>query len=151
MIAFAFTSNKDRLKQTIGFVIKTIMLLAVGFGVTVYLISDHLIGLFTDDTTLIDMGSYVLHVTFLSLFITGITTLITGIFQATAQRFATFIMSVVQGTTLIPVLYIANRLYGFHGVVWSLVIADSVAFLVGACMMYALRTKLKPDVEQLVE
>ncbi|WP_281759686.1 MATE family efflux transporter [Alicyclobacillus hesperidum] len=151
LIAFAFTSNKDRLKQTIGFVIKTIMLLAVGFGVTVYLISDHLIGLFTDDTTLIDMGSYVLHVTFLSLFITGITTLITGIFQATAQRFATFIMSVVQGTTLIPVLYIANRLYGFHGVVWSLVIADSVAFLVGACMMYALRTKLKPDVEQLVE
>lgn len=75
----------------------------------------------------------------------------TGIFQATAQGTAAFIMSVVQGITLIPVLYIANRMNGFHGVVWSLVIADAVAFLVGAIMLYILRTKLQSELDNLVQ
>ncbi|MNQ59645.1 Multidrug export protein MepA [compost metagenome] len=151
LIAFSFTANKLRMKQTIGFTIKTIIALAAVFGVIVYLISDHLIGLFTNDPQLIEMGSYILHVTFLSVFITGITALFTGIFQATAQGTAAFVMSVIQGITLIPVLYFANRISGFHGVVWSLVIADAVTFLVGAIMLYVLRNKLQPDLESLVQ
>ncbi|MBP2002284.1 multidrug efflux pump [Paenibacillus shirakamiensis] len=151
LIAFTFTANKLRMKQTIGFTLKTIITLAVVFGILVYLISDNLIGLFTNDPQLIQMGSYILHVTFLSLFITGMTTLFTGIFQATAQGTAAFIMAIIQGITLIPVLYIANHLYGFHGVVWSIVIADTVAFLVGAIMLYVLRNKLQPDMDSLVQ
>lgn len=151
LIAFSFTANKLRMKHTISFTIKTIVALAVVFGIVVYLISDHLIGMFTNDPQLIQMGSYILHVTFLSLFITGMTSLFTGIFQATAQGTAAFVMSVIQGITLIPVLYIANRMHGFHGVVWSLVIADAVAFLVGAVMLYVLRNKLQPDLEQLAQ
>ena len=150
LIAFSFTANKLRMKHTIQFTIKTVVALAVVFGVIVYLISDHLIGLFTNDPQLIEMGSYILHVTFLSLFITGMTSLFTGIFQATAQGTAAFIMSIIQGITLIPVLYIANRMNGFHGVVWSLVISDAVAFLVGAIMLYVLRTKLQPELDTLV-
>ncbi|AIQ41668.1 MATE family efflux transporter [Paenibacillus sp. FSL R5-0912] len=151
LIAFSFTANRLRMKHTIQFTIKTILALAILFGVIVYLISDHLIGLFTNDPQLIEMGSYILHVTFLSLFITGMTTLFTGIFQATAQGTAAFIMSVIQGITLIPVLYIANRMIGFHGVVWSLVISDVVAFLVGAIMLYTLRNKLQPDLMSLAQ
>lgn len=151
LIAFSFTANKLRMKQTIGFTIKAIVALAVVFGILVYLISDHLIGLFTNDPQLIEMGSYILHVTFLSLLITGMTTLFTGIFQATAQGTAAFVMSIIQGVTLIPVLYIANQINGFHGVVWSLVIADAVAFLVGAAMLYVLRNKLQPELETLVQ
>lgn len=149
MIAFNFAANKERMKQTITFTIKAIVVLATTFGIIVYFISDHLIGLFTNDPQLIEMGSYILHVTFLSLFITGITILFTGIFQATAQGTAAFIMSIIQGITLIPVLYIANQMNGFHGVVWSLVISDVVAFLVGAVMLYILRNKLQPDLESI--
>ncbi|MCL6606429.1 MAG: MATE family efflux transporter, partial [Paenibacillus sp.] len=83
--------------------------------------------------------------------ISGMTTLFTGIFQATAQGTAAFIMSIIQGATLIPVLFIANEMNGFHGAVWSLVIADAVAFLVGASMLYILRNKLQPpELESLV-
>lgn len=151
LIAFTFTANRLRMKHTIGFTIKAIVGLAVVFGIAVYLVSDHLIGLFTKDPQLVEMGSYILHVTFLSLFISGMTTLFTGIFQATAQGTAAFIMSVIQGVTLIPVLFIANRTHGFHGVVWSLVIADAVAFLVGAVMLYVLRNKLQPELDALVQ
>lgn len=149
MIAFNFAANKERMKATITFTLKAIMILATTFGIIVYLISDHLIGLFTNDPQLIEMGSYILHVTFLSLFITGITVLFTGIFQATAQGTAAFIMSIIQGITLIPVLYIANQMNGFHGVVWSLVISDVAAFLAGAIMLYILRDKLQPDLESI--
>ncbi|WP_151733409.1 MATE family efflux transporter ['Paenibacillus yunnanensis' Narsing Rao et al. 2020] len=151
LIAFSFTADRLRMKHTTLFTIKTIVALAAVFGLIVYLVSDHLISLFTNDPQLIEMGSYILHVTFLSLFITGMTTLFTGIFQATAQGTAAFIMSVIQGVTLIPVLYLANQTNGFHGVVWSLVIADAVAFLVGAVMLYALRNKLQPELESLVQ
>lgn len=151
LIAFSFTANRKRMKDTISFMVKAIVVLAVVFGIVVYLVSDHLIGLFTRDPQLIEMGSYILHVTFLSLFITGMTTLFIGIFQATGQGTAAFVMSIVQGATLIPVLYIANRMHGFHGVVWSVVIADAVAFLTGAAMLYILRNKLQPDLEMLVE
>lgn len=149
LIAFSFTADKLRMKHTIGFTFKAIVGLAAVFGVIVYLISDHLIGLFTNDPQLIEMGSYILHVTFLSLFITGMTTLFTGVFQATAQGTAAFVMSIIQGVALIPVLYLANQMNGFHGVVWSLVIADAVAFLVGAIMLYVLRNKLHPELESL--
>ena len=145
LIVFSFTADKLRMKNTIGFTLKAIVMLAVMFGVIVYLISDHLIGLFTNDPQLIKIGSYILHVTFLSIFITGMSSLFTGIFQATAQGTAAFVMSFIQGITLIPVLFIANQVNGFHGVVWSLVIADTVAFLVGAIMLYALRNKLQPE------
>lgn len=145
LIAFSFTADKLRMKNTIGFTLKAIVTLAVMFGVIVYLISDHLIGLFTNDPQLIKIGSYILHVTFLSIFITGMSSLFTGIFQATAQGTAAFVMSFIQGITLIPVLFIANQVNGFHGVVWSLVIADTVAFLVGAIMLYALKNKLQPE------
>jgi multidrug efflux pump len=151
LIAFSFTANKLRMKKTISFTVKMVATLATIFGVIVYLTSDHLIGFFTNDPQLIEIGSYILHVTFLSLFISGTTTLFTGIFQATGQGKAAFVMAIVQGVTLIPVLYIANRMNGFHGVVWSLVIADAVAFLVGAIMLYMLRNKLQPDLEQLVQ
>ncbi|WP_046226493.1 MATE family efflux transporter [Paenibacillus dauci] len=151
LIAFSFTANRLRMKQTITFTIQGILVLAVLFGAIVYLISGHLIGLFTNDPLLIEMGSYILHVTFLSLFITGVTSLFTGIFQATGQGTAAFVMSVIQGITLIPVLYIANRMNGFHGVVWSLVISDLAAFVVGAVMLYMLRNRLQPDMEQLAE
>ncbi|KMY50248.1 MATE family efflux transporter [Peribacillus loiseleuriae] len=151
LVAFSFTANKLRMKHTIGFTIKAIVALAFVFGVIVYLISDHLIGLFTNEPQLIEMGSYILHVTFLSLFITGMTTLFTGIFQATAQGTAAFIMSIIQGITLIPVLFIANHMNGFHGIIWSLVIADAASFLVGAIMLYVLRNKLQPDLDNLVQ
>ncbi len=151
LIAFSFTANVLRMKQTIGFTVKTIVTMAVVFGIVVYMVSDHLIGLFTSDPQLIEMGSYILHVTFLSLFITGMTTLFVGIFQATGQGTAAMIMSVIQGATLIPVLFVANHLSGFHGVIWSLVIADAVTFVVGAGLLYGLRHRLQPDVESLVQ
>ena len=151
LIAFSFTADKLRMKNTIGFTFKVIVGLAAVFGIIVYFISDHLIGLFTNDPHLIEMGSYILHVTFLSLFITGMTTLFTGVFQATGQGTAAFIMSIIQGVTLIPVLYIANQMNGFHGVVWSLVIADAATFFVGAAMLYVLRNKLQPELEHLVQ
>ncbi|MBT2289459.1 MATE family efflux transporter [Paenibacillus albidus] len=151
LIAFSFAADKLRMKNTIGFTIKAIVGLAAVFGIIVYLVSDHLIGLFTNDPQLIEMGSYILHVTFLSLFITGMTTLFTGVFQATAQGTAAFIMSIIQGVTLIPVLYIAKQMNGFHGVVWSIVIADAAAFLVGAVMLYVLRNKLQPELDSLIQ
>lgn len=151
LIAFSFTANKLRMKQTITFTIRMMVTCAFIFGIIVFFTSNTLIGFFTTDPTLIEMGSYILHVTFLSLFVTGLTTLFTGIFQATAQGTAAFVMSIIQGVILIPTLFIAQHYFGFHGVVWSLFIAEFISFLVGATMLYLLRHQLQPDLDSLLQ
>ena len=40
------------------------------------------------------------------------------------------IMAIAQGTVIIPVLFVLNSLFGLTGVIWSLLIAETVcAFL----------------------
>lgn len=126
--------------------------MAVLFGLIIFFASSNLIGLFTNDIALITVGSYILKVTFLSMFLSGFTFLIIGMFQATGQGTAAFVMAFVQGLVLIPILFFANFTFGFHGVVWSLFLADSITFIVAAAILYVLRNKLNsPSVEELLQ
>lgn len=151
LIAYSFTADKERMKKVVWFTAKLIVLLAILFGLIIFFLSSHMIGLFTVDPTLISIGSYIIKITFLSMFVSGITFLVIGFFQATGQGTAAFIMAFAQGLVLIPVLYLANTLHGFHGVIWSLFIADSITFGIALIMIYLLRNKfVSPPLEELL-
>ncbi|NRG26831.1 MATE family efflux transporter [Bacillus circulans] len=152
LIAYSFTADRKRMKKVLAFTSKLILGMAVLFGLIIFFTSSNLIGLFTNDIELITVGSYILKVTFLSMFLSGFTFLIIGMFQATGQGTAAFVMAFVQGLVLIPILFFANFTFGFHGVVWSLFIADSITFIVAAAILYVLRNKLNsPSVEELLQ
>ncbi|KOO51925.1 MATE family efflux transporter [Viridibacillus arvi] len=149
LIAYCFTADKDRMKAVIKFTGILVATLALTFAVIVLLLSNHLIELFTIDENIISIGSYVIKVTFLSLFVSGITVLVTGIFQATGQGKPALIMSLVQGLILIPILFLANDYAEFHGVIWSLFIADFISCIVGALMLFLLRNKLTVSLDEI--
>lgn len=142
LVAYCFTANKKRMKEAIQFTTAVVLIIAILCGSIVFVTSNHLIGLFTVDQELIMTGSYILKVTFISLFITGFTLLITGIFQATAQGKAALVMAVAQGSILIPTLFVMNYLFQFHGVIWSIVIADFLTLVVGSVLLFVIRKKL---------
>lgn len=142
LIAYCFTANKKRMKEVIQFTAAAVISIAVLCGTIVFFISNHLIGLFTIDQELIATGSYILKIVFLSLFMTGFTLLITGIFQATAQGKAALVMAVAQGVIFIPTLFVMNHYMQFHGVIWSIVIADFMALGIASVLLFVLRNKL---------
>jgi multidrug efflux pump len=149
LIAYNFTSNKKRMKSTMKFTSMTVAILAAIFAILVFLTGNHLIGIFTTDSQLIELGSYVIKVIFLSLFVTGFTFLIIGIFQATGQGKAAMIMSLTQGLIMIPILFIMSSIAGFHGIIWSIFIGDFLTFLMGITVLYVLRNKLTVNIEEL--
>ncbi|QFG00765.1 MATE family efflux transporter [Psychrobacillus glaciei] len=148
LIAYNFTANKGRMKSAITFTSMTVAVIAAIFGIIVFFIGNHLIGIFTIDAQLIEVGSYVIKVIFLSLFVTGFTFLIIGIFQATGQGKAAMIMSLTQGLIMIPIIFIMSSIAGFHGIIWSIFIGDSLTLIVGVTVLYFIRNKLSVNIEE---
>ena len=124
LIAYNFVSNKTRMKDTIKVVIVSI---AVIFAVcmTVVLVAGHsIVQLFSTDPQIVVLATFILKVTMTSLLLNGIGFLFTGMLQATGQGRGTY--GSAQGTVIIPVLFVLNSLFGLTGVIWSLLIAETV-------------------------
>ena len=125
LIAYNFVSNKTRMKDTIKVVIVSI---AVIFAVcmTVVLVAGHsIVQLFSTDPQIVVLATFILKVTMTSLLLNGIGFLFTGMLQATGQGRGLQLWH-AQGTVIIPVLFVLNSLFGLTGVIWSLLIAETV-------------------------
>ncbi len=71
--------------------------------------------------------------------------------QATVGCGAQNSMAILQGAIIIPVLFIMNALFGLTGVIWSLLIAESLCALAAMLIVYLLRDRLTVDTSELVE
>ena len=56
----------------------------------------------------------------------------------------------LQGAIIIPV-FIMNALFGLTGVIWSLLIAESLCALAAMLIVYLLRDRLTVDTSELIE
>lgn len=97
------------------------------------------------------MATFILKVTMTSLLLNGIGFLFTGMLQATGQGRGATIMAILQGVVIIPVLFIMNALFGLTGVIWSLLIAESLCALAAMLIVYLLRDRLTVDTSELIE
>lgn len=91
-----------------------------------------------------------LKVTMTSLLLNGIGFLFTGMLQATGQGRGATIMAILQGTVIIPVLFVMEHLFGLTGVVWSLLIAETLCALAAMLIVYLLRNQLAVDRDELL-
>ncbi|HDA2646869.1 TPA: MATE family efflux transporter, partial [Staphylococcus aureus] len=139
LIAYNFMSNKGRMKDVIKAVIMSIGVIFVVCMIAVFTIGHHMVGLFTTDQAIVEMATFILKVTMTSLLLNGIGFLFTGMLQATGQGRGATIMAILQGVVIIPVLFIMNALFGLTGVIWSLLIAESLCALAAMLIVYLLR------------
>ncbi len=105
----------------------------------------------TTDQAIVEMATFILKVTMASLLLNGIGFLFTGMLQATGQGRGATIMAILQGAIIIPVLFIMNALFGLTGVIWSLLIAESLCALAAMLIVYLLRDRLTVDTSELIE
>jgi len=151
LIAYNFISNKARMKNIIKAVILSIAMLFVVCMIIVFTMGHSIIGMFSNDATIVGLATFILKVTMTSLLLNGIGFLFTGMLQATGQGRGATIMAVLQGVVIIPVLFVMNGLFGLHGVIWSLLIAETICALAAMFIVYMLRDKLTVDKVELLE
>lgn len=151
LIAYNFVANQSRMKDTIKAVIISIFAIFAVSMVIVFIFGHQIIQLFSTDPHIVSLATFMLQVTMTSLLLNGIGFLFTGMLQATGQGRGATIMAILQGTIIIPVLFVMNSLFGLTGVVWSLLIAETLCALAAMLIVYLLRNKLTVDKEALLE
>lgn len=136
LIAFNYAAkNKERLSQSIRYTV--IIIVASSFVISglMFIFSGDIMRAFSINTNVIKLGSYIIRVTLISTFISGITTLITGIFQGTGKGTESLVMSMTQGVLFIPYLLGGSYLYGFKGLVWALPLTEISTFVIALILM----------------
>lgn len=151
LIAYNFVSNKTRMKDTIKAVILSIAVIFVVCMAIVLLFGHSIVQLFSTDPQIVTLATFILKVTMTSLLLNGIGFLFTGMLQATGQGRGATIMAIAQGTVIIPVLFVLNALFGLTGVIWSLLIAETICALLAMLIVYLLRNQLTVDKQSLIE
>ena len=134
LFAYAFGArDHGRLKKAItGSAIAIAGVTAI-FSTIVFLFRDQVFALFSADPSVVADGTLILTAMLVSTLFNGFTGLIIAVFQATEQMRNATIMSVAQGVLFIPIVLVANALFGMGGVIWSMTvtgIARSCRFLI---------------------
>lgn len=146
LIAFNYAAkNNERLVKAIKQTVFYILIIVVCISGLIYIFSSDIIRLFSQDYEVINIGTYILRVTLISTFFSGITTLIVGMFQAFGKGKQAFVMSITQGTLFIPILVVCNSLFAFHGLVWALPLTEICTFIVAVALLIPLRGELSAN------
>ena len=137
--------NTKRLKESLKEVSLWIGGISIFFALIVYLFRVPVLGLFTNDPRVIQVGLTILAAQLVSSVFNGFSDLFTGIFQASGYGFQTGLMSTIQGTFFIPVVLLLHHFYGLDGLIWSMTITEGIAFVAGVIMLIPYLKKLSKN------
>ncbi len=149
LFAYAFGArNHARLRSAIVGSALAIAGITLVFSTAVFLFRDQVFALFSADPAVISDGTLILTAMLVATLFNGFTGLVIAIFQATEQMRNATIMSVAQGILFIPVVLIANAVFGMIGVIWSMTFTELLTFALGAVLFALSRRALaEPSAE----
>ena len=108
--------------------------------------SNHLIGMFRNDPTVIEIGTFSLQLQLLALFFHPMTICANMMFQSIGEnKKATFLSMLRSGILFIPILIILTYFFGLFGVQASQAIADVLAFFICAPIAVSFLKNLPED------
>ena len=144
LIAYNFSNkNLSRLKESIKYSTLFIFVISVLFAGIVYIFRNQVMHAFSSDTSVLQIGSYILVAMLISTIFNGLTALFMTIYQASGEGIATGIMAISQGCLYIPVVITLHYFYGLHGLIWSMTITEITACLIGIVLFIIYNKKLK--------
>lgn len=144
LIAYNFSNkNLSRLKESIKYSTLFIFVISVLFAGIVYIFRNQVMHAFSSDTSVLQIGSYILVAMLISTIFNGLTALFMIIYQASSEGIATGIMAISQGCLYIPVVITLHYFYGLHGLIWSMTITEITTCLIGIVLFIIYNKKLK--------
>lgn len=142
----------DRMRETIWMALRVGIAIAVIIWLTLQLIPEQLMRMFTTDANLIAGGVTAIHVLFAVSFLPSVQMLINGIYQSLGKaRVAMFLSLSRQTLYTIPLVFILPNFFGVFGVWLAFPIADAMTFLTAVGMAVWDRKLLFRPSEEEVE
>jgi multidrug efflux pump len=146
LLAYTFGArNHARLRRSIGGAAIAILGITVVFSTIVFLFRDQVFALFSADPAVLSDGTQILTAMLVATIFNGITGLVIAVFQATEQMRNATIMSVAQGVLFIPVVLIANAVFGITGVIWAMTVTELLTFGLGMLLFAVSRRALDAE------
>ncbi|EOU1475876.1 MATE family efflux transporter [Clostridium perfringens] len=144
LIAYNFSNkNLSRLKESIKYSTLFIFVISVLFAGIVYIFRNQVMHAFSSDTSVLQIGSYILVAMLISTIFNGLTALFMTIYQASGEGIATGIMAISQGCLYIPVVITLHYFYGLHGLIWSMTITEITTCLIGIVLLLSITKNSK--------
>lgn len=109
------------------------------FSTTVFLLRDHVFGVFSSSPDVVAIGVVVLTAQLVATIVNGFTGLFTTHFQATGRATAAITMSLVQGVLFVPVVLLGDHWFGLTGIIWAMTATEAAVFVLGVCLWLASR------------
>jgi multidrug efflux pump len=132
LIAYSFGArNRDRLRAGIRASVITIAVLTIVFSGLVFLFRGQVFGLFSADPRVLQVGALILTAQLVSTIFNGFTGLMIAVFQGIGAGRATTIMSFAQGVLFIPIVIVANIVFGLTGLIWAMAVTELLTFAIG--------------------
>lgn len=136
--------NWQRLRKIINFDILVQVIYAVIVGGILILCSRFVVGLFMSQATIVNYGVYMLVACLISTPLVGIVLVYTTVFQSIGNAIDAFIMAITrQGVIYFLVMIVAKQVWGFHGVVWSQAISDTLTWIIGFYLYHRIKFNQK--------
>lgn len=128
--------NFKKLKQLIRFCLSFMSTVALLMSVIIFIGADSIMGRLMKDSSIISLGSNMIRWQIITVFLAGIVTQMTVLFQAIGKATASFILSMSrQGVIFIAVLYVSRMLFGYNGVIASQAVSDVISCII-ALVLY---------------
>lgn len=137
-------NNYNRLNNTIKYILKTGIILGTLIAITIALTAKYFVRSFINDPLVIEYGTKMLRV----LSITGPVLMFNFVAMITLQSMgktaASLLMSISRrGLLSIPAFIITSKYFGLSGLIWAQPVADILASLLGAILLFYAVKKIK--------
>lgn len=143
LIAYAYSAqNNKRLMEIIKKTILYMLSIILTLSVIVFIFKEDIIGIFSIDTKVIEIGQRILFAQLCSTVFAALSGIFTGIFQAFGTGVQSTVMSVLRGIVFIPILIIGNILLAVNGVIWAMTISEGVTAIAGIILWFGIRDKI---------
>ena len=128
-------NNRKRLASVMKFTSIVATIMAIIFTVVIFFGSDWFVSLIMSKQEIVELGSRYLKYIMLYVPILGLLFVFTNAFQGMGKSIPAMILSVSrQGFVFIPIVFIADALYGCDGIVFAQPIADIVSVIMSIIM-----------------
>ena len=110
---------------------------------TILIARNALVDVFSDDPMVESVGGLIVAAQTLPVTLAAVSGLITGTLQASGKGAAANVMGTITGFGTLPFMVAGSLAFGFNGLVWSTLVANTVALAIGAIIwLRAFRTKI---------
>ncbi|EEU20735.1 MATE family efflux transporter [Lactobacillus mulieris] len=133
LIGFNYgAKNWQRLKEVLRFDIFVQVVYAIVSALILIVFAHQIVGLFMNDSLIINSGSYMLLATLITTPLAGIIMVYTTVFQSIGNAWGALIMSLArQGIVYLLAMIVLQRFLGLHGIVWAQAASDVITFTIG--------------------